>query len=168
MPRREPRHQRQNPAGVGPRRHCKKADPEPMPLAIGSSLGPYEVLALIGAGGMGEVYRARDTKLGRDVALKILPEIVASDPDRLARFQREAQVLASLNHQNIAAIHGLEESNGIRALVLELTVSPLFFTSRTASTRRRSNPGRLVVLWLEQSLNPSTPRDFCCSFAASH
>ena len=91
-----------------------------MPLTAGSRLGPYEVVALIGAGGMGEVYRARDTKLNRDVALKVLPEIFALDPDRLARFKREAQVLASLNHPNIAAIYGLEEADGIRALVLEL------------------------------------------------
>ena len=87
-----------------------------MSLAPGSKLGSYEVLALIGAGGMGEVYRARDTKLKRDVALKVLPEAFASDPERMARFQREAEVLASLNHPNIAAIYGVEE----RALVMEL------------------------------------------------
>ena len=69
---------------------------------------------------MGEVYRARDTKLNRDVAIKVLPDLFASDPERLARFQREAQVLASLNHPHIAHIHGLEDSNGIRALVMEL------------------------------------------------
>ena len=89
-------------------------------IAPGTRLGPYEILAAIGAGGMGEVYRARDTKLNRDVALKILPDAFASDPDRLARFQREAQTLASLNHPNIAQIHGLEESDGVRALVMEL------------------------------------------------
>ena len=83
-----------------------------MPLATGSHLGPYEIVSAIGAGGMGEVYRARDVKLGRDVALKVLPEAFAFDPERLARFKREAQVLASLNHANIAAIYGLEESNG--------------------------------------------------------
>jgi eukaryotic-like serine/threonine-protein kinase len=93
-------------------------------LQAGSRLGAYEILGLVGAGGMGEVYRARDTKLGRDVALKILPEVFAADPDRLARFQREAQVLASLSHHNIAAIHGLEESNGIRALALEFVEGP--------------------------------------------
>ena len=82
--------------------------------------GPYEVIAQIGAGGMGEVYRARDTRLKRDVALKILPESFASDPDRLVRFQREAEVLASLNHPNIAQIYGIAESNGTRALVMEL------------------------------------------------
>ena len=95
-----------------------------MPLEPGTSLGPYSVTAKIGEGGMGEVYQATDTKLNRQVALKILPEAFASDPDRLARFQREAQVLASLNHPNIAAIHGLEESEGQRALVLELVEGP--------------------------------------------
>ena len=78
-----------------------------MPLTVGSRLGPYEVLGLIGEGGMGQVYRAHDTKLGRDVALKVLPEIFASDPDRLARFQREAQILASLvdSRWSIVASH---------------------------------------------------------------
>src|SRR5262249_38264696 len=89
-------------------------------LIVGSRIGAHEVLAMLGQGGMGEVYRARDTRLKRDVALKILPESFASDPERLARFQREAEVLASLNHPNIAAIHGLEESGGTRALVMEL------------------------------------------------
>jgi eukaryotic-like serine/threonine-protein kinase len=89
-------------------------------LSAGTALGPYEILSPLGAGGMGEVYKARDRKLGRDVALKILPELFANDSERLARFQREAQVLASLNHPNIAAIYGLEESEGIRALVMEL------------------------------------------------
>jgi serine/threonine-protein kinase len=87
-----------------------------MPLSPGDKLGPYEILAPIGAGGMGEVYRARDSKLKRDVALKVLPESFARDPERMARFQREAEVLASLNHPNIAAIYGVEE----RALVMEL------------------------------------------------
>ena len=80
-----------------------------MALASGTRIGSYEVVAQIGAGGMGEVYRARDTRLKREVALKILPDSFANDPERLARFQREAEVLASLNHPNIAAIHGLEE-----------------------------------------------------------
>jgi serine/threonine protein kinase/Tol biopolymer transport system component len=93
-----------------------------MPVSIGQRFGPYEVVARIGAGGMGEVYRARDTKLKRDVALKVLPEAFLNETGRLARFQREAEVLASLNHSNIAAIYGLEE----RALVMELVegVSP--------------------------------------------
>src|SRR5882672_3242192 len=91
-----------------------------MPLSAGTRLGPYEILSAIGAGGMGEVYRARDTKLNRDVAIKVLPDLFASDADRLARFTREAQTLALLNHPNIAHIHGLEESGGVRALVMEL------------------------------------------------
>ena len=95
-----------------------------MALDVGSRLGHYDVTALIGAGGMGEVYQATDTKLNRQVALKILPEAFAEDPDRLARFQREAQVLASLNHPNIAQIHGIEEAEGTRALVLELVEGP--------------------------------------------
>ena len=88
-----------------------------MPLSAGDKLGPYEILAPIGAGGMGEVYRARDTRLKRDVAMKVLPDAFAHDPDRMARFQREAEVLASLNHPNIAHIYGVEEQ---RALVMEL------------------------------------------------
>src|SRR5215472_12585213 len=87
-----------------------------MALAAGTRRGPYEVLVLIGAGGMGEVYRARDTKLGREVALKVLPDAVAQNPERLARFEREAKVLAALNHPNIATIHGLEDG----AIVMEL------------------------------------------------
>ena len=95
-----------------------------MPLNPGARLGPYEVVAAIGAGGMGEVYRARDAKLNRDVALKILPPASASDPDRLARFHREAQVLASLNHPHIAAIYGFEDSGETHALVLEFVDGP--------------------------------------------
>ena len=79
-----------------------------MTLAPGTRLGPYEVLSLLGEGGMGEVYRARDTSLGRDVALKMIPEAFAADAERLARFEREARTLASLNHPNIAAIYGIE------------------------------------------------------------
>src|SRR5947199_2949815 len=90
-----------------------------MALSAGTRLGPYEILSALGAGGMGEVYRARDTTLNRDVAIKVLPDFFASDADRLARFTREAQTLASLNHPNIAHIHGLEESGGVRALVME-------------------------------------------------
>jgi eukaryotic-like serine/threonine-protein kinase len=89
-------------------------------LQIGARLGPYEIQSAIGAGGMGEVYRARDTKLQRDVAIKVLPEALADDSERLARFEREARTLASLNHPNIAQIYGLEESDGIKALVMEL------------------------------------------------
>ncbi len=95
-----------------------------MTINSGARLSHYEILSPIGAGGMGEVYRARDSKLNRDVAIKVLPEVFARDSDRLARFQREARVLASLNHPNIAAIYGLEESDGIRALVMELVEGP--------------------------------------------
>jgi eukaryotic-like serine/threonine-protein kinase len=89
-------------------------------LTPGTRLGVYEVTAQIGEGGMGQVYRATDTKLKRQVAIKILPPSLAADADRLARFQREAEVLASLNHSNIAGIHGLEESAGVTALIMEL------------------------------------------------
>src|SRR5262245_51795062 len=91
-----------------------------MPAEPGRFIGPYEILAVLGAGGMGEVYRARDKKLGRDVALKLLPEAFSSDPDRLMRFEREARTLASLNHPHIANIYGIEDSGSTRALVMEL------------------------------------------------
>ena len=89
-------------------------------MESGTKLGHYEVLSLLGQGGMGEVWRARDQKLGREVAIKTLPEEFAKDEERLARFEREAKLLASLNHPNIATIHGLEEHEGTRFLVLEL------------------------------------------------
>ena len=95
-----------------------------MPLSPGTRLGPYEIAAQIGVGGMGEVYRATDTKLDRDVAIKVLPESLAGDPDRIARFQREAKTLAALNHPNIAAIYGLEEADSTKALVMELVEGP--------------------------------------------
>ena len=95
-----------------------------MALEVGSRLGHYDVTALIGEGGMGQVYQATDTKLNRQVALKVLPQAFTESPDRLARFEREAKVLASLNHPNIGGIHGLEESEGIRALVLEYIEGP--------------------------------------------
>src|SRR5512133_1472420 len=91
-----------------------------MPLATGTRLGPYEILGPVGAGGMGEVYRAHDARLKRDVAIKVLPASVAENAERLARFQREAQVLAALNHSQIAAIYGLEGVEGAEALVMEL------------------------------------------------
>jgi serine/threonine-protein kinase len=93
-------------------------------LTPGTRLGVYEITALVGAGGMGEVYKARDTKLDRDVAIKIVPESLSADPERIARFEREAKTLAALNHPNIAHIYGVEDSNGIRALVLELVEGP--------------------------------------------
>src|SRR5262245_7490186 len=95
-----------------------------MALSAGTRLGGYEIVSLLGVGGMGEVYRAHDAKLGRDVAIKILPSDAVSDPDRLARFEREARLLASLNHPHIATIHGIEEAAGIRAIVLELITGP--------------------------------------------
>src|SRR6476646_4907390 len=95
-----------------------------MALSAGTRLGPYEILAALGAGGIGEVYRATDTNLKRQVAVKVLPASVAAETGRLARFQREAEVLAALNHPNIAHIHGLEKSDGTIALVMELVDGP--------------------------------------------
>src|SRR5487761_293556 len=95
-----------------------------MALTNGTKLGPYEIVAPAGSGGMGEVYRARDTRLGSNVAIKVLPEAFARDPERMARLRREAQVLASLNHPNIAAIYGFEDSGGTHALVMELVEGP--------------------------------------------
>jgi serine/threonine protein kinase len=92
-----------------------------MILTAGARFGAYEIVALLGAGGMGEVYRARDPKLNREVAIKVL---LTTDSERLARFGREAQLLAALNHPNIAHIHGLEEADGVRALVMELVEGP--------------------------------------------
>jgi serine/threonine protein kinase len=97
-----------------------------MALPAGHRLGPY-ILGPLGAGGMGEVYRARDTNLNRDVAIKVLPELFATDPDRLARFEREARTLATLNHSNIAQIFGLEAFGSVRE-------------AQTSRTRRRSSP----------------------------
>ena len=95
-----------------------------MTLSGGTRLGPYEILSPLGAGGMGEVYRAKDTRLGRDVAVKVLPDSVSVDPERLARFEREARTLASVNHPNVAAIYGVEDSTPVKALVLELVEGP--------------------------------------------
>src|SRR5499426_28963 len=95
-----------------------------MALSPGTRLGPYEVVARIGAGGMGEVYEAHDSNLGRRVAIKVLPDAVAHDPERLARFEREARTLAALNHPNIAHIYGLQESDSTKALVMELVEGP--------------------------------------------
>src|SRR5215510_4319213 len=100
-----------------------------MALTKGNFLGTYEILASLGAGGMGEVYCARDAKLGREVAIKILPENFAQDPDRLVRFEREAHLLASLNHPNIGAIYDLAESNGTKFFVLELVPAKRLRTS---------------------------------------
>src|SRR5688500_18650486 len=103
-------------------------------LELGRQIGPYLVLARIGSGGMGEVYRARDNKLGRDVALKVLPQRFLRDPERRSRFEREARLLASLNHPNIASIYGFEDAGGVPAIVLELIDGP------TLADRLQSGP----------------------------
>ena len=109
-----------------------------MPLQPGTRLGPYAIAAQIGEGGMGEVYQATDTKLKRSVAIKVLPESVAADAERLARFQREAEVLASLNHPNIAHIYGIEDADGTKALVMELVEG----ADARGSHRARGDPHR--------------------------
>src|SRR6187401_990870 len=93
-------------------------------MIAGTRIGPYEITAKLGEGGMGEVYRATDSKLKREVAIKVLPAAFTDDRERLARFEREAQVLAQLHHPHIATIFGLEESGGVRALVMELVEGP--------------------------------------------
>jgi serine/threonine protein kinase len=103
-------------------------------LTPGTTLGPYEILSSLGVGGMGEVYRARDSRLDRDVAVKVLPEDMARDKERVLRFEREAKLLATLNHPHIAAIHGFEESNGKKFLVLE------FVEGETLSQRIKRGP----------------------------
>jgi eukaryotic-like serine/threonine-protein kinase len=103
-----------------------------MPLAAGTRLGAYEIAGALGSGGMGDVYRARDTRLNRVVAIKVLSDLFAGDRDRLARFEREAQLLAALNHARIATIYGLEETNGVRALAMELVEGPTLAERLTA------------------------------------
>src|SRR6516164_1395672 len=126
-----------------------------MSLSIGTKLGSVEVLAVIGRGGMGEVYRARDTKLKRDVAIKTLPDEFLHDADRLSRFQREAEVLASLNHPNIAAIYDLQEAEGSRFLVME------FVEGETLEERVRR--GAIPV---EEALNIA--KNICEALEAAH
>src|SRR5262245_16303718 len=116
-----------------------------MPLSIGTHLGPFEIVGALGAGGMGEVYRAHDTALRRDVAIKILPSQWIADPERLQRFELEAQLLAALNHPNIGAIYGLESAAGRRALVLEPVEGPTLADiigvhSSTEADSQRSTP----------------------------
>ncbi len=106
-----------------------------MSLSSGSRLGVYEIISPLGAGGMGEVYRARDTKLGREVAIKVLPESFVQDAERLARFEREAKLLASLNHPGIATLYGLEEDAGRPFLVMELVVGRGSLAARSLRTR---------------------------------
>ena len=116
-----------------------------MPLIAGARFGAYEVISLLGAGGMGEVYRARDTNLNREVALKVLPDGFAADAGRLARFRREAQVLAALNHPNIAHIHGFEDSSGVPALVIELVEGPTLAERIAAAPRGLPLPEILAI-----------------------
>ena len=120
-------------------------------LKPGTKLGHYEVAASIGVGGMGEVFRARDTKLNRDVALKVLPDAFVNDPERLARFQREAEVLASLNHPNIAHIYGLEDSGETTALVLELVEGVTLAERMLLGSREKSCR---QMIWLVSKISP--------------
>ena len=133
-----------------------------MALVTGTRLGSYEIRGPLGSGGMGEVYRARDSKLNRDVALKVLPDLFANDPERLPRFQSEAQVLASLNHPNIGGIYGLEEADSIRALVLELVEGPTLADRIARGAIPLDEPcrslARLPTLW--------KPRTSTASFIA--
>ena len=108
---------------------------------IGKQVGSYQIVSLLGSGGMGEVYLARDTKLGRNVAVKVLPSFVANDPDRLARFGREARLLAALNHPNIATIHGIEEADGVHGLVMELVEGPTLSDKVEETSQHRPNAG---------------------------
>ena len=126
-----------------------------MGLAPGTSIGHYDVTALLGEGGMGQVWQATDTQLNRQVALKILPDAFADDPDRLARFTREAQILASLNHPNIAAIHGIEEAEGTRALVLELVGGPTLADRIVQSPIPKAASSRIQPLTSDPELRPS-------------
>src|SRR2546427_7598035 len=126
-----------------------------MAITIRQTLGSFEVLSIVGRGGMGEVYRARDTKLKREVAIKLLPEEFSQDPERVARFQREAEVLASLNHPNIAGIHSLEEAEGSRFLVME------FVEGETLSERIRRGP-----IPIEDALDIAT--GICEALEAAH
>src|SRR5213596_3392862 len=126
-----------------------------MAITIGTHLGSVQITALLGRGGMGEVCRARDTKLKRDVAIKILPEEFSRDADRVSRFQREAEVLASLNHPNIAAIYDLQEANGLRFIVLELV------EGETLAERIKRGP-----IPIDESLNIA--KNICEALEAAH
>src|SRR5262245_4783375 len=120
-------------------------------LLPATRIGPYEILTLLGQGGMGEVYRARDTVLGREVAIKVLPPAFTADADRVARFQREAQALAALSHPNIAAIHGFEQSGGVRALVMELVEGPTL-ADRIAKGRLPMDEALAVARQIDEAL----------------
>src|SRR6516162_1688384 len=120
-----------------------------MALAPGTMVGPYEIGGSLGAGGMGEVYRARDTKLKREVAVKVLPEILATDRARKLRFEREAELLASLNHPNIAHLYGLEDAGAVHALVMELvdgaTLAERIAQRKRGASRLKIQPLRLTL-----------------------
>ena len=122
-----------------------------MALAPGTKLGPYELVSLIGAGGMGEVYRARDPRLGRDVAVKILPASFAADPDRLRRFEQEARAIAALNHPNILGVHDIGQHDGTRFMVCELLEGESLHAvlSRGSLSHRRAidSPFRSPAVW---------------------
>ena len=122
-----------------------------MRLSPGSRIGSFEIIDAIGAGGMGEVYRARDPKLNRDVAIKVLPDTLTSEPERLARFRREAQMLAALNHPNIAHIHGFEDGDGVHALVMELVDGPTL-ADRIASGRIALTEALSIALSIAEAL----------------
>ena len=134
-----------------------------MPLAAGTHLGPYEITEQIGVGGMGEVYRARDTNLGRDVAIKVLPEAFAQDADRLARFEREAKTLASLSHPNIAIVHGFEKTGEVRALVMELVEGP---TLADLISERRAGASAPAGLPVDEAV--SIARQIADALEAAH
>ncbi len=135
----------------------RTADVAGRALEPGDSLGPYKILEFVGSGGMGEVYRAHDVKLNRDVALKVQREAFALDSDRLARFKREAQVLASLNHPNIAAIYGLEDSGGVQALVLEFVEGPTL-ANRIAKGRIPIDEALPIVKQIAEGLESAHER----------
>ena len=126
-----------------------------MPLTTGMRLWAYEIVASLGSGGMGEVYRAHDTKLARDVAMKVLPDAFAADRDRLSRFRREAQVLASLNHPNIAHIYGLEESGSTPCIVMELVEGDTL----AAKLKRGPVPVDEAVSPLDEATSPGRAED---------
>jgi eukaryotic-like serine/threonine-protein kinase len=146
------------PAEAGRKGSPGPYNPRQLALTPGTRLGPYEILSALGAGGMGEVYRARDTKLGRDVAIKVLPRVFTADRSRLARFAREARLLAALNHPRIGAIYGFEETTEISALVLELIDGPTLADVLTSSgpTARAGNATGGQGLPVRQALSIAT------------
>jgi len=133
-------------------------------LAPGSRFGSFEIVAPLGAGGMGEVYRARDTRLDRPVAIKVLLAAVASDPDRLARFEREAKLLAALNHPHIAQIYGLEDSGSTRALVMELVEGPTL-ADRIADGALPLDEALPIARQIAEALESAMPKASCIAIS---